>query len=260
MQSSIVSKLMRVLSIISETRKPLTFSEIVAASGMNKSTIHRLLAIGMQENLVQFDKDKKVYLIGTKVFDLVRNAYSGYDIQALALDEMVRLHAKVDGSVTIGIPNGMEVVYLRVLEANYAMGSIQRPGMREAVHCSASGKALMAFLPDGLIDAKLKGYIFEKYTERTITDPERFRTVLENVRAAGFAWNDREEYDHLVGISAPVFNYLSEPIAVLNVWTVHARNDLNAILAWSGRLKDAANRITGLIGGSAPDPAVLNTR
>ncbi|WP_224824404.1 IclR family transcriptional regulator [Cognatishimia sp. MH4019] len=253
MQSSIVAKLLKVLTIISETRKPLTFSEIVAQSGMNKSTIHRILAICTQEKLVQFDKQRKVYLVGSKVFDLVRNAYSGYDIQAIALDDMLRLHAQVEGSVTIGILSGMEVVYLRILESDYALGTIQRPGMREQVHCSASGKALMAFLPDNMIDAKFKDYNFKPYTDRTITDLPAFKTAVDEVRRAGFAWNDREEYDHLVGISAPVFNYLNEPIAVLNVWTVHARHSLPDILNWSAMLKEAADNVTGLIGGAPPE-------
>ncbi|MEL7212699.1 MAG: IclR family transcriptional regulator [Pseudomonadota bacterium] len=257
MQSSIVAKLLKVLTIISETRKPLTFSEIVAKSGMNKSTIHRILAICAEENLIQFEKERKVYLIGPKVFDLVRNAYSGYDIQAIALDDMMRLHAQVEGSVTIGIPSGMEVVYLRSLESNYALGTIQRPGMREAVHCSASGKALMAFLPDKVIDAKFEGYSFQAHTERTITDLPSFKSALNEVRHEGFAWNDREEFDHLVGISAPVFNYLHEPIAVLNVWTVHARHSLPEILNWSGILKEAAGNVTSLIGGAPPELAAL---
>ena len=257
MQSSIVAKLLSVLTIISETRKPLTFSEIVAKSGMNKSTIHRILAICAQEKLVQFDKERKVYLIGAKVFDLVRHAYSGYDIQTIALDEMMRLHGQLDGSVTIGIPSGNEVVYLRILESNYALGTIQRPGMREPVHCSASGKALMAFLPDKMIDAKFKGYGFERFTDRTITDLPAFKQTLNEVRSAGFAWNDREEYDHLVGISAPIFNYLGEPIAVLNIWTVHARHSLSDILPWSGPLKEAATNVTTLIGGTPPEIAAL---
>lgn len=257
MQSSIVAKLLKVLTIISETRRPLTFSEIVAKSGMNKSTIHRILAICTQENLVQFDKERKIYLIGGKVFDLVRHAYSGYDIQAIALDEMMRVHAKLDGSVTIGIPSGLEVVYLRILESNYALGTIQRPGMREPVHCSASGKALMAFLPDKVIDAKLAGYKFERFTERTITNLPTFKHALNEVRAAGFAWNDREELEHLVGLSAPVFNYLSEPIAVLNIWTVHARHSLPEILPWADTLKEAASNVSALIGGSPPQNGTL---
>jgi DNA-binding IclR family transcriptional regulator len=257
MQSSIIAKLLSVLTIISEARRPLGFSELVTKSGLNKSTLHRLLAIATEENLVQFDKLRKVYLIGPKIFDLVRSAYSGYDIQAVALDEMLHLHGMFDGNVTIGIPSGMEVVYLRILDASSTLNPSQRPGMREPVHCSASGKALLAFLPDKVIAKKLEGYNFEPLTKRTITNTKIFMAALEGVRDVGFAVNDREEYDHLGGISAPIFNYIGEPIAVLNIWCVQTQHDISEMSGWSGELVAAADRITALIGGIKPDVDVL---
>ncbi len=258
MQSSIVAKLLSLLTLISETQKPLTFSELVKKSGLNKSTLHRLLAIGMEERLVQYDKHRKVYLLGPKVFDLVRNAYSGYDIQAVALDEMIRLHERFDANVTIGIPSGMEVVYLRILESLQTLGGVQRPGMREPVHCSASGKALMAFLPEQVINAKLEGYVFDQFTDRTINNVAAFRAALAKVRQDGFATNDCEEYDNFIGIAAPIFNYMSEPIAVLNIWTNVPRHSFEQILDWSDDLKEAAQNVTGLIGGLAPTRMTLS--
>jgi len=92
MQSSIVSKITKLLTHVSEASSPMNFSDLVATTGFNKSTLHRLLSICMEEKLIQFDPDQKVYLLGPKVFNLVRAAFSGYDIQAVALGEMTRLH------------------------------------------------------------------------------------------------------------------------------------------------------------------------
>ena len=255
MQSSIVAKLLALLTVISKTRAPLTFSELVAETGMNKSTLHRVLAISLEEQLVQYDAHQKTYLMGAKVFDLVRGAHGGYDIQAVALGEMVRLHGAIDANVTLGVPNGMDVVYLRILESSSAVGAIQRPGMREQVHCSAAGKALMAFLPEAVIDTKLKDYEFIRHTERTIVDAAGFKAALKAVRAAGYATNDREEYEHFLGISAPIFNYMGDAIAVLNIWSVHPHHTMQDLTAWSPDLLAATRRVTELIGGVAPAAA-----
>lgn len=258
MHSSIVSKILSLVTLISETQTPMTFSELRDRSGLNKSTLHRLLAVCTEENLVQYDATRKVYLMGPKVFDLVRNAYHGYDIQAVALGEMTRLHGLFDGNVTIGVPSGTEVVYLRNIEARTGFaGTIQRPGMREPMHCSASGKALLAFLPDAVITSKLDGYVFEKFTDRTLTDPATFRTALMEVRHNGFAYNDREEYDHFHGISAPIFSYLGEPIAVLNIWSIYAQHPKAALLSWADELRTSAKTVTELIGGVMPEIASL---
>ena len=253
MQSSIVAKILKLLTIISDAPKPLTFSELVTNSGMNKSTIHRLLGICTEEGMVQFDKQRKAYLLGPKVFDLVRNAYGGYDIQVIALDEMLRLHDLFDANITIGVPSGLEVVYLRVLEARSSSRGVQQPGMREPFHCSASGKAIFAYLPEKLVDAKLAGHDFKRFTDRTITDAATFKATLQDVRATGYAQNDREEYDYFSGISAPVFNYLGEPIAVLNMWCVEAKHPMSEMVTWADELMASATRVTQLIGGVKPD-------
>ena len=252
MQSSIVAKIMALVTVISETRSPMTFSALVAHSGLNKSTLHRLLAICSEEGLVQFDKANKVYLLGPKVFDLVRNAYSGHDIQTIALGEMTQLNKLFGANVTLGVPRGTELMYLRIIEAKSSLGSVQHPGMREPVHCSASGKVLMAFLPDAIVASRLDGYEFTKFTDRTITDATAFRAILKQVRKDGFAYNDREEYDHFHGISAPVFDYLGEPTAVLNIWTLFQSHSTDEMLSWAPELMNAAARVTDLIGGKAP--------
>lgn len=252
MKSSIVEKLLTILTLVSESKQPQTFSELVSVSGMHKSTMHRLLALGLEYGVLQIDEQKKTYLLGPKLFDLVRNAYRGYDIQSLALDEMIRLHKLVRQNVTIGVPVGSDTVYLRMLEAPQSMGPIPQPGMREPFHCSASGKALMAFRSNRAITTWLEGHHFERYTARTITSARRFQQVLREVRLAGYATNDREEYDHFVGISAPIFNYLSEPIAVLNIWSLHQRCPLQELVKWTDELMDSAARVTTLIGGRVP--------
>ncbi len=251
MQSSIVSKIIALLTHVSEASSPMNFSDLVGTTGFNKSTVHRLISICVEENLIQFDPDQKVYLLGPKVFNLVRGAFAGYDIQAVALGEMTRLHRLFDANITLGVPNGMDVVYLRVLESRSALGSTQRPGMRERVHCSASGKALLAFLPEQVIASKLDGYEFKRYTDRTITDAATFTDALAKVREAGFAANDREEYEHFLGISAPIFNYVGDPIAVLNIWSVHPHHEMDELVTWASELMASTAAVTKLIGGKA---------
>ena len=257
MQSSIVHKLLGLLSVISAAPKPLTFSEVVEKPGLNKSTIHRLLAIGVEEGMLRYDAQKKVYVLGPRIFDLVRNAYKGYDIQAIALDEMVRLYDLFDANVTLGIPSGMETTYLRILESARSFGGVQRPGSREPMHCSASGKALLAFLPEPVLNSKLQGYDFARFTDRTIVTADDFHAELADVRRQGFAQNDREQYDHFLGIAAPIFNYIGEPIAVLNIWSAYSAHNIDEVRTWSGELMSSAARITDMIGGVTPTEDLL---
>jgi DNA-binding IclR family transcriptional regulator len=171
------------------------------------------------------------------------------------MDEMLRLFDLDDVNVTINVASGLEVSYLRVLESRHSMGGAQRPGMRDPIHCSASGKVLMAFHPEKLLESMLKGYKFEKLTERTVTDMDAFKKRLEFVRGNGFVKNERAEYDHILGISAPIFNYLGEPNAALDLWSVYPRHTIDDLAEWSDELKKSAQHITGMIGGIESNPA-----
>ncbi len=252
MQSSIIEKLITVLTLVSEASTPPTFTKLLLISGYNKSTMHRMLMLCINGQLLQFDKEKKAYLIGPKIFNFVRNSYKGYDIQVIALDEMICLYEMIQVNITLGIPHGFDTVYLRVIDAKKSMGSMMQPGMREPFHCSASGKAWVAYLPDSVADNMLSNHKFEKFTNQTISNAQEFKTAIENVRNVGFATNDREEYNHLVGISAPIFNYMSEPIAVLNIWTHHDQYSITSLSEWAPELKKSAAKVTGLIGGVPP--------
>ena len=77
---------------------------------------------------------------------------------------------------------------------------------------------------------------------------------------AGYAINDREEYEHFVGVSAPIFNYLSEPIAVLNIWALHQRCPVEELSKWAEDLMESASKVTELIGGKAPVLEYLSNR
>lgn len=258
MKSSIVEKLLTILTLVSESKQPQTFSQLVADSGLHKSTMHRLLGLGLQYGILQHDEKGKTYLLGPKMFDLVKSAHQGYDIQIMALDEMMRLHKLVRQNVTIGVPVGADTVYLRTLEAPRSIGPIPQPGMREPFHCSASGKALMAFRTNSVIKTKLEGHEFERFTSRTITSACTFENLIKEVRLAGFASNDREEYDNFVGISAPIFNYLCEPIAVINIWSLHQHCPIEQLQTWAEELMASTARVTALIGGSPPTLEFLN--
>src|SRR3954452_23437305 len=54
------------------------------------------------------------------------------------------------------------------------------------VHGGASGRALLAFLPDAEREAVLAGPL-EPVTEHTVTDPEALRRVLDEVRKRGYS-------------------------------------------------------------------------
>jgi DNA-binding IclR family transcriptional regulator len=71
------------------------------------------------------------------------------------------------------------------------------------VHGGASGRALLAFLPESEREAVLAGPL-EPVTPNTVTDPDALRRELAEVRERGYSLTRGERVLGAVGIAAPV--------------------------------------------------------
>jgi DNA-binding IclR family transcriptional regulator len=249
LQSSIIQKSVAILEVLSNANRPQTFTDIQKSSTFNKSTVHRLLSILTTEGLVQFDPPSRTYLLGGKLLQLARNADHGFELHSIAFDEMLHLNVLTQENVTIGVLRGHEIVYLRVIDADYDWGMVQRPGRKEPVHSTATGKSIVAFLPPQVLNQWLDQHEFTAFTDRTITSRTAFEVELEEVRNQGFSTSHRETDEYVNGISAPIFNYVGEPVASLNIWAPNFRHSYSDLLDWVSELKAAANRVTERIGG-----------
>ncbi len=249
-QSSIIEKSIALLDVLGEVTRPLTFTEIVNASDFNKSTVHRLLAILTSQGLINYNETSKTYMLGHKLLHLARKAWRGFDLQTLASDEMVRLNTISGENISIGMLAGNEVMHLRMIESQHHWGIVHPPVFNEPAHTTATGKAILAFLSPKIFDNWLDHCNFPRRTKRSITDRDSFLKEMKKIRKRGFATCDREDMDYIVGIAAPVFNFLNEPIASINIWAPTNRSSIKGLINWSDEIIASAKHISKLIGSN----------
>lgn len=72
------------------------------------------------------------------------------------------------------------------------------------LHFTATGKAVLAHLPENRVNAIVDSYGLVRNTERTITDPDTLFEELETIRQRGYAINDEEEVTGIRAIGAPI--------------------------------------------------------
>lgn len=88
---------------------------------------------------------------------------------------------------------------------------------RDYLHYTASGKAILAFLPDSRIREIVDTHGLPAQTEKTITDIETLFDELTTVRERGYAYNDEEEIAGFRAVSAPVRSPDGEVLGSLSV-------------------------------------------
>jgi DNA-binding IclR family transcriptional regulator len=91
----------------------------------------------------------------------------------------------------------------KAVGSDYQTSKLQKP---DYLHFSATGKSILAHLPEERVEEIIDRYGLVRKTANTITDREALLAELETIRERGYAYNDEEEIEGLQAIGAPVLN------------------------------------------------------
>lgn len=249
-KSSIISKSVQLLDIICASRTRLTYSQITEASGLPKSSTHRLLSILREEGLVALDPHRNVYGPGPALMSWATNVLSAADLPEISATPLLRLSSAINAGAAISILDESQVLWLRIVDYPSRHRQAPRVGDRTPVHVCAAGKALLAFSENARRQTILATMEFEPFTHRTITDPKTFVAELDKVRETGIAISNREEYLQDVGLAAPVFDHNGDVIAAVSMWDMTGKRSADDLLAHRQRLVDTAAEISAQLGFS----------
>ena len=245
--SSVVSKCTRILDLLAEAQRPLSFTEIARQSGFVKSSTHRILAILQSEGLAEFDQRSRAYRMGPKLIAWAMNAWHKTDLQQNAAAELEHLCTTTGYNVALAIRDDDSVLYLRVLDS-FPVRHAAKAGEHAPIHCTAVGKALVAFLPDEQRSNLIKRLRLEQFTERSITNATAFARELARVRKRGYSLNDREEFLQVCGIAAPIRDHQAQVAAAVCIWAPVKQADIEVLSGLADLLLDATRRISIRIG------------
>jgi DNA-binding IclR family transcriptional regulator len=202
--SSHVAKVLRALEMLGQ--RPCTAAEITAGLGVHPRTVGRLLDSLVAEGYVtEYGSDrKKVYSLTLRIVSLGWQVMSRTDLVKVARPYVTRLCTVFSETCHICVPGEDFVVDLiqEVVDRPVAVKPV--PGAQVPYHCTAIGKALLAYL-DGKRERILEGRL-KRYTEYTIVDPAALDAELTRVRAWGFAVDNLEFSLDLRCVAAPVFD------------------------------------------------------
>jgi IclR family transcriptional regulator, pca regulon regulatory protein len=139
------------------------------------------------------------------------------------MEELTKQTNESCSAATLDLP---DVVYVARVPTSRIMTIALGIGTRLPAHCTSMGRVLLAALPPEQLDAYLTDTELEAWTERTITDPDRLRSVLDDVRQRGWALVDQELEVGLRSVAAPIRRG-QETIAALNVSSAVSRVSLD---------------------------------
>ena len=239
----VLEKAMGLLNLVSARRGPMTFTELLHASGLPKATLHRTLATLVREGLLRHERSSKTFQLGFRLLELAHEVWSDFDLRVAAQDELVRLRDAVSECVQLCVPSGSHVVVVASEDAARGPPGVSRVGERYGLTSHAAGLAIAASL-----DSAGQRALFDGLGPGATT---RLRATLDLVRARGYAIDDGMAGAGTASIAAPVFDIEQRPVAALAVCAPADQLDPRRAHSLSSQLIAAARAITHNAGGKA---------
>lgn len=244
---SSVKNALRILNSFTMDEPEKKVSDISSSLGLNKSTVSRTMATLASEGFVFKDPETKKYRLGFSILTLSGIINSNMDIVRESQPILNKLVETLGETAHISIFDHLEVVYLQKVECNHPVRFLTHVGKRNPPYCTSSGKVLLAYSSPDIIEAIINQGL-KQYTKNTITDPDKLRSHLNEIREHGYAYSVEEFSEGVITIAAPIFDYTGKVIAALSVVGPKQRIQQQKIPFFAKKVMSASTEISQNMG------------
>lgn len=214
---STLAKGLNVLEWLARERRPCRVSEVADAMGLARSNAHRTLQTLVGCGWVTQDATSSAYSVSLKLFELGALGREARDLRTHVRPLLERLASETGETIHLSNLEGGEIVYIDKLDSPMPVAAYSRIGGRAAAHCVATGKALLAALPQGEASLRLRMGRLQRHTPNTITAWPELMAELDAVRQRGYAQNREEWRIGVCGLGACVLDADGAAVAAIGI-------------------------------------------
>lgn len=212
-----VRKAFSVLYAFQERGAALSLAEISERSGIGRSAaqrfVHTLWALGY----LQQDAATRRYRLSARMLDFAC-AYLRNDPLVSAAFPHLREASRLTGeTVNLTRRDNDQIIFVSRITSTTVISADLVIGSRLPLFCTSPGRAMLANLPDDLIESILSATPFPAHTEHTITDPDAIRERLQSVRRNGYETAFQEYFLGDLSVAAPIFRPDGRVVAAVNI-------------------------------------------
>ncbi|MCZ7645135.1 MAG: IclR family transcriptional regulator [Planctomycetota bacterium] len=241
---------LRVMVQLCESRDAQGVTELGKALGLNKNMVFRILRTLDEEGWVVRENESAKYRMSLRPFHYASMPVGRMNLRLAALEPLKELWTRTGESTYLAILDEDRVMYLENFDATGSIKIAGKVGGRYFLHCSAPGKALIAYAPDAYLeDLARKG--FERLTPKSICRLDKLRDDLALVRERGFAVDIEEYATGLMCLAAPVFDHTGRAAGTVGTSVLTLNYSVRRMLNELGPLvKAAARTVSSAMGAS----------
>ena len=206
-----------ILECFSFQNRELSLTDLVNRTGLNKTTVKRLISNLTARGYLQREPQSKKYQLGMRLFEMGAIVFSSFSLRQAAAYPMTNLQSESGATVLLGVSMEGQLVYVDKREGDGMVRISSDIGWRRPLHYGMLGMVLMAGMDSKDVQRILRENPLEAHTSFSITDDDAFSLRLEQIRDQGYLLEKEEAVEGMVGIAAPIRDYSRQVVAALGI-------------------------------------------
>lgn len=199
-----LSNAIDLINVFETESEPLSISELAQKTGMNRTTLFRLLYTLKSKGFVEMDPHTGKYRLGFRIVQLSSLVLQRLSIRQMLRPHLERLRNTLNLTVHLVVMNDQKAIFIDKLEVADAIFMGSYVGWVAPMYCTASGKLLLSYQDDSFVSDYLEKVAFKAYTYKTLTEPSRLWQEVQTIRKQGYSVDDEEMVEGLTCYAAPV--------------------------------------------------------
>lgn len=209
---------LNILFLFDTAHPSFTVAEMSKRLKYSQSKAYRMIRTLVRYNLIQENPGTARYSLGLNALRIGLLAQQSLNLSQVARPFMKELVSLAKETVLLTVVNGSRAVCLERVESEGAIRyTLFQPGASIPLHCGASSKILMAYLPEEEWDRIIAKEGLRRYTSNTIARKGQLKTHLREIRRKGYAFSDQEIDRDVRAIAAPILNATGQLVGGLSV-------------------------------------------
>lgn len=244
-----------VLEHLTQASQPLSLAQLAVRMKVPKSTLMRLLHSMEARGYVLHMPAERGFVPGSQTTELALRILRGSNIRRDCRAVLRALVSKLGETCNLTVPDAGHVLYIERVETSEPLRMHLPLGTRVPMHCTASGKLLLASM--SLLEQRsvLDQLTFQKMSPNTITDRSRLEQELQIIGRKKIGVDNEEFVRGMIAVAVPVLGREGKVVATVACHAPTARMSLDEMVSWAPRMRHAADAIGSVFSRNSTEPA-----
>jgi IclR family KDG regulon transcriptional repressor len=240
-----------ILEEVARNRDGIGLAELSKRVGLHNSTAFHLIRTMVSLGYIRQMKDTKRYRIGRPLFALAVSSLDEIEMVSLATPVLEDLSRETRETSHFAVRMGDAVVVIARTSGAGAFQLADRVGVVRPAHCTALGKVILAALRPDQFERYLARSELKSFTSKSITEADRLRKEIEEVRRSAIAFDDGEFDTELRCAAVPVRDFTGRVTGAIGISGPIWRLSIQTLQSRARIVRAAADRLSAEFGAGA---------